>query len=695
MATKFFSKSIVKIGLLFIILNFSYFAIELSFSNYYESLVPIEGKINTFSADSPIFINGNIELASFSSSGNGTQENPYIIENYFITNSNIHGNGLEIINTDKFFILRGIIVENTNQNGIHIENVTNGRIENNKAYSNLKGFYFLKSSNLTVSKNYAFETGLYFENSNYNNISNNLVENSFNGYSFYSSNNNIFSNNFAENDITGLHLIESNGNIISKNIFNQSLSAFVLSYSHNNNIETNFFLKSEFEALKFSFSSNNTIIDNIFEDKGISFFGKIVSDVNQKLVLNNTIMTKPILYLHQMSNKTIMDNFGQIILVNCSSIAITDQNISFASKAIQILFSNDITIIGNNIKDNYNGIYFLNSNNNKIVNNLLEKNIQGFIFEKSYSNYISNNVANDNSISGFYFLMSFNNTIESNLAKSNKYSGYQNRGFIFDYSDNNFIIGNIASDNSQDGFRFVYSNQNSIVMCTSNSNFNGFYLEYSHLNQFEFNEANQNYINGLYLFHSNESVIKNNTIFDNQNYGIYLEKSGGNLIYLNSFSSYQSHKSQAFSDTNTNIWDVDEFGNYWSNYNGFDTNNDYIGDTPYEIDGSNLSVDHNPLMNSNNGEIGQTITATSQNSSSSVSFVTSDSSNLSFLSIIILIIIGLGGFFLYTNSKHKSNLEKNYITNKLNKSKSMNCTDCGSKIEQFDLFRFSCGRKLV
>jgi hypothetical protein len=44
-----------------------------------------------------------------------------------------------------------------------------------------------------------------------------------------------------------------------------------------------------------------------------------------------------------------------------------------------------------------------------------------------------------------------------------------------------------------------------------------------------------------------------------------------------------------------NAWDDGVSGNYWSNYNGTDANQDRIGDTPYIIDINN--VDHYPLMN--------------------------------------------------------------------------------------------------
>jgi nitrous oxidase accessory protein NosD len=43
-------------------------------------------------------------------------------------------------------------------------------------------------------------------------------------------------------------------------------------------------------------------------------------------------------------------------------------------------------------------------------------------------------------------------------------------------------------------------------------------------------------------------------------------------------------------------WDNGEIGNYWSNYNGTDSNHDGIGDSPYVIDP--LNMDNYPLIQS-------------------------------------------------------------------------------------------------
>lgn len=93
----------------------------------------------------------------------------------------------------------------------------------------------------------------------------------------------------------------------------------------------------------------------------------------------------------------------------------------------------------------------------------------------------------------------------------------------------------------------------------------------------------------------------NNTV-----YGNYLSKNqyavalGGlgwpvnNTFYGNIFTTDSCNVSIHDSDL-INFWDNGTIGNYWSNYNGTDTNGDGIGDTPNILDANN--TDRFPLIN--------------------------------------------------------------------------------------------------
>ena len=72
---------------------------------------------------------------------------------------------------------------------------------------------------------------------------------------------------------------------------------------------------------------------------------------------------------------------------------------------------------------------------------------------------------------------------------------------------------------------------------------------------------------------------------------MYLGRSNENMIFHNCLIN--SSIPEIF-QSERDMWDNGNEGNYWSDYNGTDTNSDGIGDTPYYIDSNN--TDHYPLM---------------------------------------------------------------------------------------------------
>ena len=136
------------------------------------------------------------------------------------------------------------------------------------------------------------------------------------------------------------------------------------------------------------------------------------------------------------------------------------------------------------------------------------------------------------------------------------------------------------------------------------------------------NNLTANRQNGIELVNSNSCEISGNTVSGNSYGGIWLLISSNNTITKNNIISnfrwtgymgigiriifganyneiYQNNivgnNVQAIveSQSEGNVWDSDLHGNYWSDYNGTDGNQDGIGDTPYFIDANN--IDHYPL----------------------------------------------------------------------------------------------------
>jgi parallel beta-helix repeat protein len=101
---------------------------------------------------------------------------------------------------------------------------------------------------------------------------------------------------------------------------------------------------------------------------------------------------------------------------------------------------------------------------------------------------------------------------------------------------------------------------------------------------------------GIYLFGENNIVSGNAVIANtvsNNTVGISLLFSKDNIIYHNNFVDNSNH---VYAFHSVDMWDYNGEGNYWSDYEGEDLNDDSIGDAPYLINEDNQ--DNYPLMGS-------------------------------------------------------------------------------------------------
>ncbi|MHA2232984.1 MAG: right-handed parallel beta-helix repeat-containing protein [Candidatus Hodarchaeales archaeon] len=212
----------------------------------------------------------------------------------------------------------------------------------------------------------------------------------------------------------------------------------------------------------------------------------------------------------------------------------------------------------------YSGFSFSNVTHGIIENNTARHWSEGFILDASDHNTLTGNTATNNSISGFVLGSSRNNTVTGNTASYNIYNG-----FILASSNTNTLISNTASA----------------------SGYYGFHLDMSDHNILTGNTASHNGKNGFFLDMTDHNTLIGNTP-QNNNWGFMLDGSENNLLFWNSIRQNGNH---AYSDQ-ANTWHNGTHGNYWSEYEGTDSNNDDIGDTPYAISGEGDNEDSYPLM---------------------------------------------------------------------------------------------------
>jgi parallel beta-helix repeat protein len=248
--------------------------------------------------------------------------------------------------------------------------------------------------------------------------------------------------------------------------------------------------------------------------------------------------------------------------------------ITHNSYGIRFDYSSNNSIFENNIADNPSyGMYVTGGSFNDICgNNLTSSECSIFLYE-AYNYTVSRNIVALNHYYGITLLHSSYTSIFGNEITSNNYGGSDGYGIrILWVSGYNDIVGNNLTSNNYGIYLEDRSNFNTISRNNISSN-----VEYGIM----FNSC---YVN---------NVSENN--ISNSNDGIRLLSSQTNRFCRNSFVGNDRMVYFDYPDR-TNVWDNGFDGNYWSDYNGTDSNGDGIGDIPYLVDSYNQ--DNYPLMSS-------------------------------------------------------------------------------------------------
>jgi parallel beta-helix repeat protein len=263
-------------------------------------------------------------------------------------------------------------------------------------------------------------------------------------------------------------------------------------------------------------------------------------------------------------------------------------------------YVNNAQILNNNCSFNGdNGIFFQGGgNNNTILNNTVFNNRRAGIDLGSFSEncLISGNIISDNGQDGIVLRQDCdNNNISNNVIYNSGYSGILLQGG----SDNNIVRENRVIKSLRGIMIYDNSNYNDILdNKISKSNENGMHIEESQYNYVKNNIIVDSLGDGIYFkswvtFDNANNIISKNFIGENLGYGVSIDiYSFDNLIYFNKFVN---NNINANDNGDYNHWDNGTIGNYWDNYSGNDLNLDNIGDTPYNISGSEKSKDNFPI----------------------------------------------------------------------------------------------------
>ena len=535
----------------------------------------------------PIRIDDDLDFASQASiegwSGNGSDTNPYIIENYDIDAEGA-GNAIYIGNTTVYFIIRNCELYNTSYqssaaysrgSGITLYNVQNGRVENNILRDNPddEGIYLEQSSYNTLFNNTVFNN--YYGITLYYSINNEICENnisssaSYGIYFWNASNNDVLNNTVSNNGDAGIRLYEySSNNLIKNNTIasNSGTGLYIQSYCVNNTIELNDVLDSgSYGIYIYDYSDWNYLSDNFINNSfsdGIHVFACTNTTIEYNTVMN-TVNGAGIHIYWYAYDTLIFSNYAEkngaqgVWVESYSDRAIVEWNtlVDNGNEGVYVSDSSYTTVTYNVMSGStyYSGLKLYNSAHNTVEGN------------EMYSNYDC----------GIYLLSSSDTNISYNTVYENRY------GIYLEGSTASYIYNNTVYSNTMEGISLVSGS-------AGNEMFN--------------NSIYENGRNGTLLDSSDSNTIYNNTIQANAHYGMYLHNSNLSQIYRNDFIG---NGIQAYDDGD-NSWNLTYpgGGNYWSDYNGSDiysgpgqnlSGSDGFGDIPYNITGG-LNMDYYPIM---------------------------------------------------------------------------------------------------
>ncbi|MFX1440344.1 MAG: right-handed parallel beta-helix repeat-containing protein [Promethearchaeota archaeon] len=377
----------------------------------------------------PIAIDGDANFSDMALleawPGDGSPENPYIIDGLNIDLDGRRGSCISVSNTRVCFITSNCNLTGAYQNymdwiqsqgaGINLENVTGGELVNN-----------------TCNRN---DFGIILYDSDYNTVANNTCNNNTIGICFGNpimenmlgdSDSNTVANNTCSSNEYGISLWDSDYNTIANNTCNNNRDGIVIGESDYNTVVNNTctsYGRDFTHGIRLYDSHDDTVANNTCNNNGD---GIVIDESNYNTVVNNTCN----------------NNWNGIFLDGSDSNTMANNTCSYNGDGIYIGNSNSSIVMYNICNNNSIGIHLTYSDSSTVVNNTCSSNDIGISLRDSDYNTIANNTCNSNTEYGIGLEYSQNNTVANNTCNSNT-----EYGIGLEYSQNNTVANNTCSYN--------------------------------------------------------------------------------------------------------------------------------------------------------------------------------------------------------------------------------------------------------
>lgn len=242
---------------------------------------------------------------------------------------------------------------------------------------------------------------------------------------------------------------------------------------------------------------------------------------------------------------------------NFSGIKITNNVVKNCGFGIWINGSASVEVSGNHVEGcrdlsvakRGNGIQLWNVKHGKVIGNEVEGARDGIFVDLTVDSVIEKNLIHDLRY-GIHYMFSDRNTVANNETRGITV------GMAIMYGSELEIAGNRSYDNLEHGAMIFTVRDSNIHDNVASNNRKGMFIYDSQYNRIERNLIVENDI-GVHIW---AGSVEN-------------ELSGNSLINNRSQLKYVAAEDQEWSDNRR--------GNYWSDYIGWDTDNDGVGDIPH------------------------------------------------------------------------------------------------------------------
>lgn len=288
------------------------------------------------------------------------------------------------------------------------------------------------------------------------------------------------------------------------------------------------------------------------------------------LELANSNITVEYLHIENWGDDLTEQHSGIYANTKASNITINNNTLVGDGFGIWLYKIKNAHIFSNTVEGNLtlrsadrgNGLQVSNVTHSRVYNNETFNVRDGIYVIASQNNIIENNTMHDLRY-GIHYMYSYDNTVRNNNAYNTR------AGYALMSSRRLIIDGNKTTDSEDYGFLLNFITQSTI----KNNHITNVWTKPE-------NKVLGRDGKGLFVYNSGFNTIKHN-IVDTAEIGIHLT-AGSNEVKIFGNSFINNPTQVKYVSNVKQEWSENGQGNYWSNYLGWDMNNDNVGDTVFE-----------------------------------------------------------------------------------------------------------------